>query len=89
VKDKSSEREVPSATMLATFSGISLIHALLAAGAAIPTPIPISSISKESVSGTTRGKLLILQIGRPCPKRIMDKEAIMKPINIGFRYPIA
>jgi hypothetical protein len=39
-----------SPVMVATFSGISSMHALLEAGLAIPTPIPETNTRKDSIS---------------------------------------
>lgn len=91
-------RETPSAaptvlnmprspTMVATLSGSNSIQALLAAGNAIPEPIPEKSIRNESSSAVPHRMPIIRANGTPSPRRIVEKEIMPKPHTMGHRYP--
>ena len=74
-----------SPVIVATLSGISSIQALFEAGRAIPIPIPVSSIRTARISATPKW---VPGNGSPWPpRRMVEREMMVKPNNIGQRYP--
>ena len=75
-----------SPVMVATFSGISSMHALLAAGRAIPTPIPETITMKARISATPKWIPIILDNWSPGPpRRIVVREIMHIPSTMGQR----
>jgi hypothetical protein len=75
-----------SPVMVATFSGISSIHALLEAGRAIPIPIPVTIIRTARISATPKWIPIILKNWSPWPpRRIVEREIMLKPNTMGHR----
>ena len=77
-----------SPVIVATFSGISSIHALLEAGRAIPIPIPVINIRTARISATPKWVPTLLSNWSPCPpRRMVEREMMLKPNTMGHRYP--
>src|SRR5208337_963738 len=74
--------------IVATLSGISSIHALFEAGRAIPIPIPVNNIRTARISATPKCVPGLFSNGSPWPpRRMVEREMMVKPDTIGHRYP--
>ena len=77
-----------SPVIVATLSGISSIHALFEAGRAIPIPIPVNNIRTARLSATPKWGPGLFSNGSPWPpRRMVEREMMVKPDTIGHRYP--
>jgi hypothetical protein len=74
--------------IVATFSGISSMQALLEAGRRIPKPMPVIMIRIRRLSVAPRWMPRILNSRNPwSPRRIVERETRITPSTMGRRYP--
>ena len=76
-----------SPTIVATFSGINSMHALLTAGVKIPEPMPETRIRKERRCTTPHPLPVVADKKKPGARRSVVQETMARPHTMGHRYP--